>query len=206
MPKPTARFITFEGGEAAGKSTQINRVSTILTEQNIAHIVTREPGGCAGAEELRRLLLADGIEWTPLTEALLMYAARQEHLEHTIRPALRQGQWVLCDRFMDSTTAYQGYGHGVSLKFLQALADTIVAPTWPDLTLIFDFSAEKSISRLQSMPRGRDRIERQGPDFHTRLAAGFRQIAADHPQRCRLLNADQPIEAVTKDILAAMKL
>lgn len=196
-------FITFEGGEGSGKSTQIRRLATRLLEHGCEVLVTREPGGTPEAEAIRSLLVSgDVARWTPQSEALLNYAAREQHLEQVIRPALAAGKVVLCDRFMDSTRAYQGYAGGVDLAFIDALERAIVGSSRPALTLVFDLDPATGLARARS--RGdavaEDRYERKGLAFHQKLREGFLDILRREPKRCRLVDAAQDVDAVTEDV------
>lgn len=196
-------FITFEGGEGSGKSTQIRRLAARLEALGRDVLVTREPGGTPEAEAIRTLLVSgDVARWTATSEALLNYAAREQHLDQVIRPALAAGRSVLCDRFMDSTRAYQGYAGGCDLAFIDALEKTVVGPTRPGLTLIFDLDPAVGLARAQS--RGdavaEDRYERKGLAFHNKLREGFLDILRREPKRCRLIDAAQDVEAVAEDV------
>ncbi|MBO21684.1 MAG: dTMP kinase [Rhodospirillaceae bacterium] len=207
--QPAGKFITFEGGEGAGKTTQITRLADQLRSRGIETITTREPGGAPGADSIRSLLVSGATDkWDPLSEALLLYAARREHLKQTIRPALNQGAWVLCDRFADSTMAYQGYGHGISKEFITALHDAVVGDSNPDLSLIIDIPVEVGIARANSRntttQSGEDRFERMGKDFHERLRAGFLEIAASAPDRVRVIDADTTPDAVSNAVWQAV--
>ncbi|MDY0883110.1 dTMP kinase [Dongia soli] len=199
------RFITFEGGEGAGKSTQIRRLADALRAVGQPVVVTREPGGSTGAEEIRKLLV-EGLpgRWTPETEVLLHFAARADHLDKLIRPALAEGSWVLCDRFADSTIAYQGYGHGLDLAWLDSLRRQIVGTTEPGLTIIFDLPIEIGLARAAArLPVGtspEDRYERMDKAFHQRLRDGFMAIAKAGPQRCQILRADRSIDDVADSV------
>ena len=196
-------FITLEGGEGAGKSTQIARLKDALEAQGLSVIVTREPGGTAGGDQIRALLVnGDTNRWEPLTEALLNYAARHEHLEKVILPALAAGTWVLCDRFSDSTMAYQGYGHGMNREVIRRLHRLVVDEVKPDLTLILDMPVELGLERAKSRGEGEDRYERMGIEFHQRLRDGFLDIAQKDPGRCRVVDASGDIGAVTMAIAA----
>lgn len=195
------RFITLEGGEGAGKSTQIALLRTALEAKGIAVLTTREPGGSDGGEEIRALLVnGDTHKWEPLTEALLNYAARHEHLQKVIEPALEAGTWVLCDRFADSTMAYQGYGHGMDKEIIRRLHRLVVGDVRPDLTLIFDMPVEDGLKRAdvraQQQGGGEDRYERMGTAFHERLREGFLEIARKEPTRCAVIDATGDIGAV----------
>lgn len=195
------KFITFDGGEGSGKSTQIKKLSDFLKNLHHDVVLTREPGGSQGAEELRKLLVeGDPGRWDGVTEALLHFAARRDHVESTIRPALSRGAWVLCDRFVDSTVAYQGYGHGLSLDAIETLREIAIGDFWPDLTLILDVPVELGLNRASSRKSGGDRYERMDRAFHQRLRDGFLAIAADQPKRCSLINATDDIETVRQAI------
>jgi dTMP kinase len=196
-------FITFEGGEGSGKSTQIKRLSARLTELGRSVLVTREPGGTPEAEAVRSLLVSgDVARWTAKSEALLNYAAREQHLEQVIRPALGTGKIVLCDRFMDSTRAYQGYAGGCAPSFIDALEQAIVGDTRPALTLIFDIDPAVGLARARD--RGdavaEDRYERKGLAFHMKLRDGFLDILRRDPKRCRLIDASQGVDQVAEDV------
>ena len=197
----TGRFITFEGGEGAGKSTQLRRLAQTLAAAGTDTLSTREPGGAPNAEFLRAIILSGAHDFAPLTETLLHVAARAEHLARTIRPALAAGQWVLCDRFFDSTDAYQGFGQGADRATIAALARLI--DPHPDLTLILDVSEATAAARQAARGRAADRYDRLGPGFHARVAAGFRQIAAENPGRCVLIDANADEATVAAAILHA---
>ncbi len=200
-------FVTFEGGEGTGKSTQLKLLADALRSGGIATVQTREPGGTPEAEVLRSLLVnGDPGRWTAEAEALLNYAARSSHLRQVIRPALAEGKTVLCDRFSDSTRAYQGYAGGCDLSLLDALEAAIVNPTKPDLTFIFDIDPAAGLARAKS--RGDDsgdRYERKGLEFHQRLRDGFLKIARAEPGRCRVIDASGSIGEVKVQIEAAVK-
>ncbi len=167
-------------------------------------LLTREPGGAPGAERLRGLLLSGETAWSPMAETLLHFAARAEHVERAIRPALAAGQWVVCDRFTDSTLAYQGYGQGADLGMIRALGAMIGLA--PDLTLVLDVSEAVGAARRASRPGGSDRYERLPPAFHARVRAGFRAIADAEPGRCTLIPADGDVSLVHAAILRAVSL
>jgi dTMP kinase len=199
--RPPLKFVTFEGGEGGGKSTQLRLLAEALRKSGEIVVTTREPGGAPGAEEIRRLLVeGEPGRWPADAEALLHFAARAEHLAKVIRPALDAGQWVLCDRFADSTLAYQGYGQGQDLNWLQQLRLQIVGKTEPGLTLILDLPVEVGLGRA----REQQRYERMGPAFHERLHAGFLAIAAAEPERCVVIDATQSIAAVSADVRTAV--
>lgn len=192
-----ARFITFEGGEGAGKTTQIALLATYLRGQGFEVVTTREPGGAPGAEIIRRLLV-DGEpgRWDGMTEALLHLAARREHLVRTVWPALAAGRWVLSDRFADSTLAYQGWGHGLDAGALKALHRAAIGDFTPDLTLILDLPVEQGLARARARGGQEDRYERMDLSFHQRLRQGFLAIAAQEPERCRVVGAGLPVDRV----------
>ncbi len=205
MAGARGRFITFEGGEGAGKSTQIRLLAEHLRRTGLEVVLTREPGGSPGAEEIRRLLVEGATNrWDGLTEALLNFAARRDHLEKTIRPALAAGQWVLCDRFADSTTAYQGHGHGLDLSVIRRLYEVAVGDFRPDLTLVLDLPVEAGLARAHGRGGAEDRYERMGLDFHQRLRGGFLAIAAAEPDRCAVIPALADAETVHQAILQAV--
>jgi dTMP kinase len=186
---PRGRFITLEGGEGAGKSTQIRRLAAALERAGIAVLVTREPGGAPAAEDVRRLLVeGEPGRWQPVSEALLHYAARAEHVARTIRPALAAGTWVLCDRFADSTMAYQGYGHRLGRAPILALQRVVLGAFRPDLTLVLDLPVAAGLARAMGRG-GADRYERMGRTFHERVRRGFRDIARREPRRCVVVPA-----------------
>lgn len=195
-------FISFEGGEGTGKSTQIRHLSLTLTERRIPHIVTREPGGSPGAEQIRDLLVTGGADrWSPLSETLLFYAARVDHWHKVIRPALDDGKLVLCDRFADSTMAYQAYAGGMERERIEQLHALVLAGVKPDLTIILDLDPGSGLARAQARPGAEARFESKGLAFHERLRAGFLDIARRDPARCRVLDADRPVDAIAADIM-----
>lgn len=200
------RFITFEGGEGTGKSTQVARLVERLRARDLEVVQTREPGGSQGAEEIRNLALnGDAGRWSATTETLLMYAARSDHLERTIRPALEAGRWVVCDRFADSSRAYQGAGGGTPADFIEKLDAAIVGPTQPDLTLVFDLPVEIGLERAFGRGLFETRFESKGLEFHERLRRGFLDIAAAHPKRCVVVDADGDQDTVEARVWAAVE-
>lgn len=194
------RFITLEGGEGAGKTTQADLLTAALTRRGIAVLRTREPGGSPGSEILRGLLLGGAIDWAPKAETLLHFAARAEHMAKTIQPALDDGRWVVCDRFYDSTMAYQGYGQGADRDFIAQQIELIGKR--PDLTLVLDVPEAVAAERMQRRGAKADRYERLDAAFHARVRHGFRTIATAEPERCQLLDASCDIEAVHTTIMA----
>ena len=181
-------FITLEGGEGAGKSTQARLLAEALAASGRPVLRTREPGGAPGAELLRGLLLGGEVAWSPPAETLLHFAARAEHVEKSIRPALEAGLWVVCDRFADSTMVYQGYGQGADRAAIATL--TGLLGLQPGLTLVLDVSVPTSLARLRQRGEAADRYESLGEGFFARIRAGFREVAAAEPQRCVLIDAE----------------
>lgn len=193
-------FISFEGGEGAGKSTQIRRLADRLQAAGFDVVLTREPGGSTGAETIRDLLVnGEADRWSSITETLLMYAARRDHLERVIRPALDRGAIVLCDRFADSTRAYQGAGGDAPASLIAALEDHVLAGSIPDLTLIFDIPATIGLDRAGARG-GAARFESKGLDFHERLRAGFLDIARREPERCTVIDANDTPDSVCQTV------
>ncbi len=201
------RFITLEGGEGAGKSTQIRRLAAKLEAKGHAVVTTREPGGAPGAEAIRELLVkGDTGRWTARTEALLHFAAREEHLARTIRPALGRGDWVISDRFVDSTMAYQGVAQGLGPEFIGKLRALVVGDDMPALTLVLDLAPEIGLSRAKGRgTAGEDRYERMELEFHRTLRQAFLDIAKIEPDRCAVIDAAQSEDAVSADIWATLK-
>ena len=201
---PTGRFITLEGGEGAGKSTQVRLLADALAQLGLPVLRTREPGGAPGAEILRKLLLGGSVDWSPQAETLLHFAARAEHVEKTIRPALAAGTWVVCDRFYDSTMAYQGYGQGADRGMIATLAGLLRLV--PDVTVVLDVSEAVAIARQIARGADADRYERLDALFHARANQGFRDIASAAPERCVLIAADGSEVAVHAAIMQALRL
>lgn len=208
------RFITLEGGEGAGKTTQIRFLAEALRGRGLSVLTTREPGGSPGAEEIRRLLVSgEPGRWDGMTELFLHFAARRDHLLRTVWPALDAGTWVVCDRFADSSMAYQGYGHGLGREVVERLSAIVMGSFRPDLTLILDLPVETGIGRTRGRTAevpaagagaGEDRYERMGTAFHERLRQGFLDIAAREPERCEVVAADRSPDEVAAAVLAAV--
>jgi dTMP kinase len=202
------RFITFEGGEGAGKSTQAQLLADRLRGRGIDVALTREPGGSAFAEQVRALILDPGTApHSALAEALLFYAARSDHLDAVIRPALAAGRWVICDRFSDSTRVYQGVAGGLASAVLDQLEAMVIAPTAPDLTFILDLPADAGLARARSRRAegGRsdlqpDAYEKRNLAFHERLRGGYAAIARAEPGRCVLLDGTRDVAAIAADV------
>jgi dTMP kinase len=186
------RFITLEGGEGVGKTTLARALHARLAEQGIEAVLTREPGGCPSAELLRETLYGPGApHWSSKPETLLLYAARAAHLDETIRPALARGAWVICDRFNDSTLAYQGMLGAVDPQMLATLAQFVISADEPDLTFILDLDPDLARSRAEQRGEFLSRYDKSPPAFHTALRDAFVSIAAEHPERCKILDASQ---------------
>lgn len=205
----SGRFITLEGGEGAGKSTQVKRLAARLVERGIDVVLTREPGGTPGAEAIRGLLVSgDTARWDPVTETLLHYAARREHVEKAVKPALQRGAWVISDRFADSTMAYQGYAGSVGAEKVTALHRLVLNGFQPDLTLVLDLPVETGLSRARNRMQGQavaeDRYERMGVAFHEALRKAFHDIAAREPERCRIIDANGDVDHVAAAIWSAV--
>ena len=196
-------FITFVGGEGAGKSTQVARLTARMVEQGVNVVSTREPGGSPGAEAIRALLVRGAADrWSSTTEALLMYAARRDHIERLIRPALDAGTTVICDRFADSTRAYQGAAGGAPGVLIDVLEQTVLGEIRPALTLILDLPAASGLARAARRSGGESRFEQKELDFHERLRAAFLEIARDQPDRCVVIDATASKDAVAEAIWA----
>jgi len=204
-------FITFEGPEASGKSTHIRLLAERLRARGIAVTLTREHGGTPLGEAIRRLLQHDGSGEAPVPQAevLLFLASRAQHVARVIEPALSRGEWVLCDRFSDSTLAYQGYGRGFDLAQLRAVDAFATCALTPDLTVLLDVTPETSRRRLRARQAqtdaAPDRIERETDAFHARLRAGFLELAAAEPRRVTVLTTEREQEQVAAEILAAVE-
>ena len=200
------RLITLEGGEGTGKSTQVGLLARALSDRGLNALTTREPGGAPGSELIRRLLVeGDPERWDPQTEALLHYAARREHLRSTIRPALERGEWVVSDRFADSTMAYQGYGHALGRDWIETLHGIALGDFRPDLTLILDLPVEEGLRRAGGRSGDETRYERMDGGFHERMRQGFQEIAEAEPDRCVLIDAGGSPDSVSKAILGAVE-
>jgi dTMP kinase len=200
-------FITLEGGEGAGKSTQARGLADRLRGEGREVVVTREPGGSPGAEAIRALLVTgDVTRWSPTTEALLMYAARRDHIERVIAPALARGAVVVCDRFFDSTRAYQGAAGQASATLIGHLeAEVVLEQARPDLTLMLDLSPEEGLARAEHRAESKSRFEARNISFHRALRAAFLKIAEHEPDRCVVVDAARPPDAVAADVWRAVK-
>ena len=201
MSDGPGRFITLEGGEGAGKSTQIAKLKAWLESRGREVLATREPGGSPGAEAIRKLLVEGAADrWDGTTEALLHFAARRDHLRATVWPALKNGIWVLSDRFADSTRAYQGYGHGLDLAMLERLYELAVGSFRPDLTLVLDVPVEAGLARAAERRGAETRYESLPRDFHQRVREGFLEIAKRDAKRCAVIDAAKDIDNIAQAI------
>ena len=198
------RFLTLEGIDGAGKSSHLTWIAEHLRARGATVCITREPGGTALGERLRSLLLDPQQQVSHETEALLMFAARNEHLAAVIRPALARGEWVLCDRFTDATFAYQGYGRGIPLQRLEILEQWVHGDLQPDLTLYFDVPIEVARERLDAA-RAADRFEQEKADFFSRVREGYLSRARQYPGRIRVLDSSVPLERVRSAIRAELE-
>jgi len=201
------KFISFEGGEGTGKSTQVKTLQDKLRAKGIDVILTREPGGAPGAEKIRALLLTgDPEKWVPMTEVLLFYAARVDHLQRTILPALKAGKWVITDRYADSTFAYQGAGHGIAATVIQQIHRITTDNFWPDMTILLDADPKEGLLRANNREAEisenlrEDRFEKMAGNYHQRLRKAFLEIAAENPDRFHVIPAAGSIDAVARRI------
>lgn len=206
-------FITLEGGEGAGKTTQARRLKTTLEEQGYDVVLTREPGGTPEAEKIRDLLVQkDGGNWTPLAECALFFAARQMHVENLIKPSLQKDKIVISDRFTDSTRAYQGYGHGFDLEKIEAMNTLMIGDFKPDLTLIFDLPIETGLERSFAQKKKssgaestEDRFEHLNKDFHEKMRQGFLSIAKSDQYRCKIVDATGSPDEIFQIVLSIVQ-
>ncbi len=205
MSAARAPFITFEGGEGAGKSTQVRRLCAALEGRGIANLATREPGGSPGAEEIRKLLVEGEPErWSALTETLLLFAARADHIARTIAPALAQGRWVICDRFIDSTYAYQGAARGLARETIARIEAVAIGEFKPDLTLILDLPVNVGLGRANARAHLESRYERFDGGFHENLRRAFLDLAKAAPERCMVIDASKGEDAIASAIWAVV--
>ncbi len=209
-----ARFITFEGGEGSGKSSHARRLADWLKARGCEVVQTREPGGTPGAEEIRKLLVqGEATRWEPMTEALLHFAARREHVTKVIQPALARGAWVVSDRFTDSTMAYQGYGHGLGAEPIALLRKLVLGDFAPGLTLLFDVpvalglarAGKRNVATAATGARSDARYESMGEAFHARVREGFLAIARAEPERIEVIDSSRPIDDVAAAVVAAAR-
>ena len=195
------KFVTIEGCEGSGKTTQVKLLVKNL-KKKIKIKSTREPGGSFGAEQIRKLIFkSKKINWSPITEALLHISARSDHLEKIIKPNLQKGLWIICDRFRDSTIAYQGYGNGLKLNVLEIIQDSIFNKFHANLTIILDMDVNKCIRRVKKRKFGLQKYEKMNINFHKKIRNGFLKIAEKNKKRCYVLNADENEIVINKKIL-----
>jgi dTMP kinase len=195
------KFISFEGGEGAGKSTQARMLRDQLESRGRTVLLTREPGGSPGAEEIRKLLVEGEPErWTPLAETLLFLSARADHVERVIEPALTSGTWVISDRFADSTLVYQGIARGLGIEAVRRLQHAAIGDFAPDLTILLDIDPSAGLTRAGARGETENRFERFDDGFHARLRAGFLGIAAAEPARCAILDGSRSVEMIAADV------
>ncbi|HEV2561095.1 MAG TPA: dTMP kinase [Rhizomicrobium sp.] len=201
----SARFITLEGGEGAGKSTQAKILAAALEARGVACVRTREPGGSPGAEDIRKLLVeGEPGRWEAMTETLLLFAARADHIAKTITPALGQGRWVISDRFTDSTYAYQGAGRGLDRETIRRIEAVAIGDFKPDLTLILDLPSAEGLARANHRGPQESRFEKFDGGFHERLRQAFLDIANRNSYRCTVIDAHGSEEDVAEKIWAAV--
>ena len=200
------KFITLEGGEGVGKTTNVPFIKNYLQNLNIPVVVTREPGGTQLAEKIRDLLLQSNDELlTSHAEILLMFAARAQHLNHVIKPALDEGRWVLCDRFTDATYAYQGGGRGMALETIGWLENFVQGNLRPDLTLLLDVPVEIGMTRAKNRGGDLDRFESEHLHFFNKVRQVYLQQAQQYPDRIKIIKADQPLDDVQDAIIGVLK-
>jgi dTMP kinase len=204
------RFITFEGIEGCGKTTQIALLDEYLTRKSIAHRLTREPGGTAAGEGIRRILLSESSRLTPVAELLLFYASRSQNIDEIIAPALAAGEMVIADRFYHASMAYQGFGRGVDLSLIDKLTEHVAGHCRPDLTILLDIAPETGLARARARndasAKDECRFEAEDLRFYTRVRNGYLEIAARDPARIKVIAADRSIEDVHRDIVAAINI
>lgn len=207
----SGKFITFEGPEGCGKSTQIKLLAEKIVEQGIKAVCTREPGGTITGEAIRNILQHDaaGEPLADRAELLLFTASRAQLMDQVILPALEDGDWVLCDRFIDSTMAYQGFARGMHIETLDRINEFAIYERKPDLTILLDLDVERGFQRLEERyadgKESHDRFEREAREFHQRVREGYHRLAEREPERFRTVNSDRPIEEVSADIWSAVK-
>jgi dTMP kinase len=203
------RFVSFEGIEGCGKTTQIALLSDVLTRRNIAHAVTREPGGTAVGEGIRKILLhSETIHLTAAAELLLFYASRSQNIIEKIEPSLERGEIVICDRFYHASMAYQGYGRGIPLDFIERLTDLVCGSRRPEVTILLDIDPETGLARARARNSHRSddegRFEMEEIPFYTRVRNGYLELARREPGRIKVISANRSIEDIHRDVLAAL--
>lgn len=206
MTSVKGKFISLEGGDGTGKSTQARLLSDYVTDAGIRNILTREPGGAPGADEIRELILTgDPDRWDAVGETLLFYASRRNHMRLTVWPAMDRGDWVISDRFADSTIAYQGYGNQLGVDKVMQIHEVTVGDFAPDLTFILDIDVKEGLSRTSGRAHNEDRFERMDLGFHERMREGFLEIARQNPDRCVVIDASRPIEEIQQSMREVTK-
>lgn len=199
MPETyTGTFVTLEGPEGAGKTTQLKQLSKQLDVLGIDHIVTRDPGGTPLGRQIRRILLNPENPVNPMSELLLYQADRAQHVGEVIMPALKEGKLVLCDRYTDSTMAYQGYARGIDFEIIEDLNQVATGGLRPELTILFDLESSEGLSRLH--PGGHDRLEREAIEFHHKVRDGYHQLAKKEPKRWKTIDASKPMTTVQTEL------
>jgi dTMP kinase len=199
MPeKYTGTFVTLEGPEGAGKTTQLKQLSKQLDVLGIDHIVTRDPGGTPLGRQIRRILLNPENPVNPMSELLLYQADRAQHVGEVIVPALQEGKLVLCDRYIDSTMAYQGYARGIDFEIIEELNQVATGGLRPDLTILFDLESSEGLSRLH--PGGHDRLEREAIEFHHKVRDGYHELVKKEPERWKTIDASKPMTTVQTEL------
>jgi len=208
-PMSAWRFVSFEGIEGCGKTTQIALLSDYLTRRSVAHTVTREPGGTAVGEGIRKILLhSETIHLTAAAELLLFFASRSQNIEEKIKPALDRGEVVICDRFYHASMAYQGFGRGIPLDFIQKMTDLVCGEYRPEVTILLDIEPEIGLARARARNHKRledeGRFEMEDLRFYKKIRDGYLELAAREPERIRVIAADRPIEEVHRDIVRTL--
>lgn len=198
MPNYSGTFITLEGPEGAGKTTQVKLLSKTLSSVGIDHVITRDPGGTPLGKQIRRILLNPENPVEPMAELLLYQADRAQHVAEVIMPSLLQGKMVICDRYIDSTMAYQGYGRNIDFKLIEQLNVMSTGGLRPELTILFDIESADGLARLH--PGGHDRLEREAIEFHRSVRQGYLDLAAKEPERWRILDATKALTTVQEDL------
>lgn len=198
MPNYSGTFITLEGPEGAGKTTQVKLLSKTLSSVGIDHVITRDPGGTPLGKQIRRILLNPENPVEPMAELLLYQADRAQHVAEVILPSLKQGKMVICDRYIDSTMAYQGYGRNIDFALIEQLNQMSTGGLRPELTILFDIESADGLARLH--PGGHDRLEREAIEFHRSVRAGYLDLAKKEPERWRVLDATKALTSVQEDL------
>lgn len=200
-----SKFITFEGGEGSGKSTQSALLYQSFINASLSSIHTREPGGTKGSEEIRSILVQGDLnKWEPMSELLLVMAARSEHINKVIKPSMSNGYYVICDRFIDSSIAYQGFAQGLGESIVKEMHDLVFSGLYPDLTFVFDVDPSEGISRALARKGKETRYENMNIEFHIKIREGFRKIVSRNPKRCIAIDAKLSIEEIHESIISSV--